>query len=308
MAFRLVHHDLITVSSSRRRPPGIHWLRLYKDGNEHLAVITNVPGNPGRPATNSIEDIARHILDGFGIEASQLTLFEVWPRGASEGIGPSWKSVTTVSSSRHWTDTTRSAVEGVVGVPLPELPGHDDLYSRVLALGGGRWEDIWRPVFEAFPLAELPPPHNPAKCEHVDRFHQIEEEVKDESGSRELDQIEAGRQFLATLSSADLESCPYHQADWKGIAEESVRILERLGRCDPGEYVDEVDQSRLNETDCFWLATLFSEPIFIGGGSYTNGQHRGCALRFSGADRAAIHVSDELLGTECIDWTYEGDG
>ena len=42
--------------------------------------------------------------------------------------------------------------------------------------------------------------------------------------------------------------------------------------------------------------------------SMVNGQHRGCALRFSGVERAVIHVSDELLGKECIDWTYEGDG
>ena len=57
-----------------------------------------------------------------------------------------------------------------------------------------------------------------------------------------------------------------------------------------------------------WLCSLFDDPVFIGGGSYTNGQHRGCALRFSGAERAAINTRDESLGMVCDDWVYGGDG
>jgi hypothetical protein len=56
-----------------------------------------------------------------------------------------------------------------------------------------------------------------------------------------------------------------------------------------------------------WLESLFRDPVFIGGGSYTNGQHRGCALRFSGAERAAVVVGYEFLDEFSTDWQYEGE-
>jgi hypothetical protein len=60
--------------------------------------------------------------------------------------------------------------------------------------------------------------------------------------------------------------------------------------------------------DLRWLLSLFDNPINIEGGSYANGQHRGCALRFSGAERAAVVTGSEVLGHVCTDWTYLGDG
>jgi len=48
--------------------------------------------------------------------------------------------------------------------------------------------------------------------------------------------LEVERRFLGTLKSGDLRVCSGHKSDWKAIADESVRIIECLGRRDPDEY------------------------------------------------------------------------
>jgi len=87
-----------------------------------------------------------------------------------------------------------------------------------------------------------------------------------------------------------------------------VRIVEVLGVCEHDEYLEAATQSRLGENDRSWLESLFFDPVDIEGGSYTNGQHRGCALRFSGAARAAVVTGDEFVETVDDAWTYEGGG
>ena len=110
------------------------------------------------------------------------------------------------------------------------------------------------------------------------------------------------------LTAADRTSCRYHNAEWRAIADESVRILEQLGHCDTERYIEAARRSSLGDIDRRCLVSLFGDPIRVGGGAYSNGQHRGCALRFSGAGRAAIHVNDERLADVCDDWTYLGGG
>lgn len=208
-----------------------------------------------------------------------------------------------------WQDATRDAIEKLIGGTLAELPDHAEFYRRVLSLGGGVTTEIIRPLFEALPVDQLPPPHNPSRCRHIDRFRQIADEQNTPEGRRWLEHdLEVGRAFLTTLTPDDLRHCPFHDADWRAIADASVRIIETLGRCDTDEYAAAASDTPLRRNDREWLVSLFSDPIFIGGGTYTNGQHRGCALRFSGAKRAAIATDDEILGEECTDWTYGGGG
>jgi hypothetical protein len=178
-----------------------------------------------------------------------------------------------------------------------------------LALGGGVHREIWQPIFEAVSVAEFPPPHSPANCRYIDRFRQIAASIEAEVAGGSHDDLEAGRCFLATLSPEDRASCRYHRANWKAIADESVRILEQLGRCDPEDYIAQAERSHLSEDDRRWLVKLFMDSIRIRNKRYSNGQHRACALRFSGANRAVIEVNIELLGEETeADWTYEGGG
>ncbi len=53
---------------------------------------------------------------------------------------------------------------------------------------------------------------------------------------------------------------------------------------------------------------MSSNPIDLSGNrkAYVNGQHRGCALRFSGAEKAAVRVDIETVIDDNADWTYLG--
>jgi len=308
MPFRLLHHDLISVPLGHRRP-GIFWLRLYHGDTGHIAVVSEVPGNPSLSVTNGISQIAYYIETEFQLEAGRLVLYEIWPSGSPTGDQPTIHRV-QFGQGPAWQDATRDDIEALIGAALPELPDHAELYQRVLSLGGGVTTEIIRPLFEALPVDQLPPPHNPSRCTHIDRFRQIadQHDTPDAQGRWLEHDLEIGRMFLKTLTPDDLHDCPFHNADWRAIADASVRIIETLGRRDTDEYASAASDVRLRRSDREWLVSLFSDPIFIGGGAYTNGQHRGCALRFSGAKRAAIATDDEILGEECTDWTYRGGG
>ena len=99
------------------------------------------------------------------------------------------------------------------------------------------------------------------------------------------DDLKIGRQFMLTLTSEKVAACRFHNANWKAIADESVQIINRFGQQDASVYQRAAEQSRLAGEDRRWLISLFNAPIKIEGGSYNDGQHRGCVLRFSGAAR-----------------------
>ena len=322
----LEHHGLIEVPLPGR-PPGIYWLRFYRGEPRCVAVLTEVPGNPSASLTNAISRISDFVAGCFSLRLSELTVFQVWPKGAVTHPGVQRVTFTddgaekcqatatggtrTGSSSMRctgrpqWWSSKRRALEKVVGSGLPELPLHEELYAAVKAMGGGTTQDVWRRVFGVVDVADLPPPHNPSSCEHSDRFESIEERLQ---AKGVCDELAAGRLFLDTITPDDCASCRYHDGDWAAIADESVRIVEKLGVRHQDEYLEAAAQSRLGEDDRGWLESLFFDPVDIAGGSYTNGQHRGCALRFSGASRAAVVTGDEFVETVEDAWTYEGGG
>jgi len=305
MTYSLLHNGLIKAPCWGG--PAICWLRHYRQPGaspESVVVLTEVPGNPGRSIGNAHENLTVFLENEFGVRLDSLALFHVWPADFSDP--PTWTAIDP-QNGEATEDTTRAAVERIVGEALSDLPAHDVLYAGVLALGGGNWQEHIRPLFEAFPVDQLPVPHNPAGCAHIDRFRRIRASVAPELDRSEADQL-VGRRFLESLSDADRARCWRHDADWSSIANASVEILNRLGRCDPEEYADAAESMGLEDQDERWLVSLFADPIFIGGGGYTNGQHRACALRFSGAARAAIAIDDEVLGKVCTDWWTYTDG
>ena len=293
------HHGLISVP--REFPgPGIYWLRLWRRNEGHVAVVTEVPGNPGHSVCNGIEEIRDHLVDRFGVDPTRLTLFEVHPRSCW-GFGD--EVVRFRIDLIPYTEFTEVTLDDVVAgaeEPLPPLPQHDVLYAQVLATGGGVYQPIHWPVYGAVPVEEIPVPHNPSRCEHYERFRALE--TLGEEDER------VGRKFLESLTEADRKACRFHEANWRWIADESVRIVRGLRHVDPSAYVDAVDRTRRHRKDRSWLRSLFDDPIFIGGGGFTNGQHRACALRFSGASHAAMVVDDDHRGDEEQVWIYLGDG
>ena len=299
LTHQLVHHDLIAIESGDERP-GIYWLRLFRDQGEYVAAVTEVPGNPSQSITNATEKIARYIRRGFEPPVERLTLFEIWPRGALAVEVARVQRVQEVPDL-SWSDASRSEIEALIAGPMPDLPVHDELQRHVVNLGGGVILELWRPHFEAMPVLDLPGPHEPFKCKHKHRF----KAMKALPGESE-DAL--GRRFLDTLTKDDIEACAYHASDWRAIAHESVRILEKLGDQNEDAYIATAGRWRRRTRDGRWLVSLFSQPDVVTKGAYSDGQHRGCALRFSGAARAAVATRYELAGRESGDWIYVGEG
>ncbi|MCU1494509.1 MAG: hypothetical protein JWO62_2273 [Acidimicrobiaceae bacterium] len=326
MAHALQHHGLIEVPLPGR-PNGVYWLRLYRGEPRCVAVLTEVPGNPSASLTNAVSRISDFVARRFSLSLSELTVFEIWARGSVGDPGvkrvtftndgaekapghrdrrdPNRVELAGFTGRPEWWSSTRRVVEAIVGTRLAEMPPHDELLASVRALGGGTTRDVWRRVFEVVDVADLPSPHNPSSCEHSARFEDIEERLRSDGVD---DWLAAGRLFLDTLTPDDCARCRYHDADWRAIADESVRIVEGLGVRDQEEYLAAAVRSGLGEDNLGWLKSLFFDPIDVAGGSYTNGQHRGCALRFSGAAKAVVVTGDEFVETVDDDWTYDGGG
>lgn len=304
---RVLHHDLIKVERYPHQRPGIYWFRLIRVASGgRVGVLTEVPGNPGLSVCNGIEGILQCLDERYELLEDSTPIFEIWPRGRIDE--DSQINRVSFQSSVSWDAAQREDIEVLVGGALPSLPDHEALYARVLAFGGGTEEELWRPIFEVFPVAELPPPHNPSRCDYANIFRNLETGTKCAPPDLHDATSAVGQHFIEALSRLDRRQCWYHGANWKAIADESVRILRRIGREDPNQYRAEVQKSKLPQQDRRWLDSLFGDPIFVSGGTYTNGQHRGCALRFSGAAHAAIHTDDEFLGTVSNDWVYRGGG
>lgn len=297
----LLHNGLFNSAASR----GIYWLRAYRLPNgRHLAVVTEVPGNPGMSVINAASVLRSEIARLLRAVDAQLDLCVVWPRRKDLGQLAEGAEYTFAPgpADPDWHPTTRRKLEAIVG-RLPELPAHDALFQAVLAQGGRKHE--WaRPIFKAVPVTSLPPFHGAYQCAHHARFESML------AGDSFEQALAAGRRFMASLTAADRAKCRYHQGDWKAIANASVDIVAKVDGRNPDAYPAAAQAVRLPTRDTRWLLSLFRDPIVLNDGrkSYNNGQHRGCALRFSGAPRAAVVVDFETIVDDFPDWTYLGDG
>lgn len=293
------HHGLIRSSTA------IYWLRLYQSGDGFLAVVTEVPGNPGSNSMNGHETLLEVLRTDFEVPPDRLTLFEICPSGCLESntavarveLGP----------EPRWIESSVAEIETLVG-PIARLPDHEALIREVEQMGGLVKEPIMRHVFDAVRVRELPPPHRPSRCAHYGRFERILKDVPNMGQHWHSRALNAGTLFQESLQPADRQTCPRHQANWRAIADRSVDILHELGPQDDSKDYLRAAGKRLKGKDRVWLSSLFSDPILVSNGGYTNGQHRGCALRFSGAERAAVVVRTEETGNFTSPWTYHGDG
>ena len=125
------------------------------------------------------------------------------------------------------------------------------------------------------------------------------------------DLLAAGRAFIDSLTPADLLICPYHQGcDWRVVADASVKMLARLDSPGDSDYEVVAREFGLADAELRALMSLFDDPISLGDDrqGYTNGQHRSCAVRFSGAKRVAVEVDIKTTVHDDADWTYLGEG
>jgi hypothetical protein len=295
--YRLVHHGLVEISGGGSRP-GIYWLRLYRS-RCGVAVVTEMPGNPGISMANNADRIWEFLVENFQLDPQTTTMYQIWPQGAP-GEPCVFRIPHGGPGGARWRVVRRKKLERHIRNRLEPLPPHDELYRRICAMGGGNEDEKWLDVFEALPVDRLPPPHHPGKCEHAGRFTEL---------AAQLGESAAGAVFLTTLFDDDRARCRYHSANWHTIADASVRVLQDCGvHADLDDYMTAVYRAGLTGQDQAYLASLFSDPIDIAAGGYSNGQHRACALRFSGARAAAIITSRKSVGMHNIDWHYDGDG
>lgn len=158
-------------------------------------------------------------------------------------------------------------------------------------MGGDAGDEIDEPAFAAIRVADLPPPHLPFKCALSARFEAMSEEAGEDTPP-----LEIGARFIASLTPEDRASCVFHAADWRSIADESVRILDASPGASREAMAARARASALGPVERRWLESIFSQPVSVGGGHFSDGQHRGCALlgtimptlRFSGAEEAVV--------------------
>ncbi|HEV3002184.1 MAG TPA: hypothetical protein VGW75_15690 [Solirubrobacteraceae bacterium] len=108
-------------------------------------------------------------------------------------------------------------------------------------------------------------------------------------------QAAAGALFFLSLAPDDRAACGCHSTDWRVIADASVELLDRLPAGADGDTVRALTDGVLDDqVSTRWLASLFVDPIVFAPSSpsVTDGQHRACDLRCSGARWVVAEVSD----------------
>jgi hypothetical protein len=267
------------------------WLRLLRTTSQTLvAIATDVPLNPGVSVVNDFESLTSHVVAAYP-DASDFTWFTAYLSeldSEEDNYRRAWvdKDGTLASEA-----VTRDRIETLVDKRIPALPLATELEARLLAAGGERDEPV-ATRFVPRAIAELPYPHNPSRCSHHWRFEGM---VKEVSASSQRELVKVGKRFIESLGPSEFETCPYHERNWKDIANASVRIVQELGDQPPEDDLrNAIMSSGLQNEDQLELLFLFAHPIVAHAEGFTNGQHRSCALRAAGASEVVVseYVSD----------------
>ncbi|MEU0563165.1 hypothetical protein [Dactylosporangium sp. NPDC006015] len=278
------------------------WIRVYRAATAAVVIVTEVPGNPGNSVTNVIERIAAAVISTYLPSAPQhIRWFLCYPGGVF-GTEPTEYSEVVITSTGEvrWLkggrDIPRSRIEQAIGASLDLLPPHEEVLDRVLAVGGQLQEQPPTVRFVVVPVSDLPPPRNPFQCVHHERFWTFMREHRydhDREAPREVRE-----HFYTTLTPNDYAACRYHTADWRRIVDEAVRIVDNLGdQPDEGTIEREINGKSRPEGEKWGLWSLLgSEGLTWSGDDFTNGQHRGCAIRASGAARIVKVVAGPPTG------------
>lgn len=282
----------------------IAWVRVYplEDGGA-IALAFNPADNPGPSVVNGAEALVDRLTRMFpAVEG--LRVFTRFPGDSRE------KGWTELVFDEDRLEFERRAIEEVETLVGDRLVDPEEDAATCAALGGENHPLlvlIPRPQPERNPLdeltvvavADLPWPHMPSRCTWKQRFEDLGELY---GPDRECPAV--GAHWSLTLDEADFKQCQYHQADWRRIADVSVEVLRGLPQNPQrGDVSAAIDQALGDTPEGRWCWTLFTVPIVWSPGqdSVTNGQHRACALRASGAplcvvDAGGAHVAEPVAG------------
>ncbi|HCU97608.1 MAG TPA: hypothetical protein DHU96_34825 [Actinobacteria bacterium] len=74
----------------------------------------------------------------------------------------------------------------------------------------------------------MPPPLSPFKCAYRERFKEFILSKGLDPDSADIP-VQVREEFYAQLTEDEYRACSYHQANWRSIAGESVRIIRKIG-------------------------------------------------------------------------------
>jgi hypothetical protein len=104
----------------------------------------------------------------------------------------------------------------------------------------------------------------------------------------ELEQQEATRSMVLSLTQEEVAACPYHQPAWRVAADTAVALVEagQLSGDHLARAARAADMDRDTE-EALW--SFVWEPIIWNGGNrLRNGQHRVCAMKLAGVRRCPV--------------------
>ena len=278
----------------------IAWLRVFQlEAGEGVAVVVEPDDNPGASSVNAAESLLRDLRRAFpGLQP--LRVFVHFPR---DPRGPGWTELCDSDDEIVFERRTVEALWALVGI-TPVDGGEVD--EATCAFFGGEQHPLLGLIPPPDPprdrlrdlcviaVADLPWPHNPSGCKWSERFERIAV-VYPSSGHPDP---AVGAHWFLTLTDDDLAACRYHRADWHRIAEASVDVFRSLANDATLEDALAAVEAELGGSpEGRWCSSLFLDPIVCRpkDRSVTNGQHRACALRASGAPVCVVDVGDEYV-------------
>jgi hypothetical protein len=134
-------------------------------------------------------------------------------------------------------------------------------------------------------VEDLPWGHHPFRCALLDASAQWPIEL--DEGQAKFEALVSGR------SDAEVNQCPYHQADWRQAADLAVYAWRHQVWPDSTTFDELVDDHHLEEGTIAAAHSLFVEPIAYTATELMNGQHRVCALKLASVEEViAVNLVD----------------
>jgi hypothetical protein len=252
---------------------------------------------------NDLEVLVASVASDFGEQPTRWLLHFPAPERPPNPDDLSWTEASFSSetgSEPEWRKISRVEAEAISGLDLSTA---DTEPATIVALASDR--ELWRELalapeperlpgehLRVLPVTALPFPHGPFRCPHNQRFLHLARTYDD------LERTVVGAHWYLTLSSEDFAQCPFHQCDWRKVADTSVAILDSLAtNATHDDLVAACSEQALLKQELEGLLSLFTFPIDWTPGSptVTNGQHRLCALRAAGAEQCVVDTDGQGL-------------
>lgn len=196
-----------------------------------VVIAVHLEDSPGMSIWNDFESLAASVLSTFGEQPTRWLLHGPKTLDASNPDDDgTWTQASPGPESPEWRDISRSEAEEIAGRDLSdfdtepasviELAGEHDLLRSLSNVPEP--ERLPGDYLRAVPVAALPFAHGPFRCAHMQRFKDIGRLYEG------LDHTVVGAHWYLTLTPDDFAACPFHQGDWRRVADASIAVLDSL--------------------------------------------------------------------------------